>query len=86
MPVVYTLQHSRVLSHGDDDVKFIGVYRTRDAAEAAVRRLIDKPGFSSYPTLVERDSESDEGFHIGAYELDEDHWAEGFITMDEAMA
>lgn len=80
MQTVYTLQHQRVLTDGQDDVKFIGVYRTHGAAEAAVLRLADKPGFARFPRIVEPGSD-DEGFYIDAYELDEDHWIDGFVTM-----
>jgi hypothetical protein len=47
----------------------IGVYRTRAAADAAVARLQSQPGF-----------ESRRDFHIDRYELDKDHWTDGFVT------
>lgn len=72
MSVVYVLQHEYETDGGGDNVKFIGVYSSRERAEAAVERLRDQPGFSSYP----------EGFCIDEYKLDRDHWAEGFVTVD----
>jgi hypothetical protein len=42
----------------------------REHAEAAVSRLRMLPGFRDVP----------EGFSIGSYELDEEHWIEGFVT------
>jgi homoserine kinase type II len=44
------------------------VYRTEEAARAAIGRLIPQPGFRKYP----------DGFEIDGYELDKDNWAEGF--------
>jgi hypothetical protein len=55
---------------GRDDEEFlIGVYRTEDGAKAAIKRLADRPGFRDRP----------EGFQICRYELDRDHWTEGYI-------
>ena len=56
--------------HGDEDEKLIGVYSTRENAEAATKRVAGKPGFADQP----------EGFEICPYELDVDHWTEGYIT------
>ena len=68
--VVFVVQHIHRLSHDADDVKFIGVYSTRRNAQAAVRRLRRMPGFSSTP----------KGFCISEYEIDQDNWAEGYLT------
>ena len=65
---VYVLQHARPKEDGDDDVKFIGVYSSQKAAEAAIERLRIQPGFAEYP----------EEFHLDPYEIDVDHWTEGF--------
>ena len=46
----------------------IGVYRTRADCESAMVRLKDKPGFRDYPS----------GWEISEYELNHDHWTEGF--------
>ena len=64
-----------VLSHIDafEDGKLIGVYRTEGDAAAAIERMKGKPGFS------------DEGgkFVIDAYELNHDHWTEGFVRPED---
>ena len=65
---VFVLQHARPKEDGDDDVKLIGVYSSQAAAQAAIARLRKQPGFSEYP----------DDFHLDPYELDMDHWTEGF--------
>jgi hypothetical protein len=54
---------------GEDDEKLIGVYRQAADAKAAIERLRNKPGFVTCP----------EGFQICSYELNRDHWTEGFV-------
>ena len=66
MSPCYVLVHER---RDTEDVKFIGVYSSKFAAEAAIDRLRLAPGFRDYL----------EGFSIDAYEIDQDHWVEGFI-------
>ena len=68
---VFVLQHSHEFDDGTEDVKMIGVYSSRTRAEAAVARLKTVPGFASSP----------EGFVIDEYELDVDHWRDGFVTL-----
>ena len=70
MAEVFVLQHEYEVD-GRDEAKLIGIYSSRAAAEAAVARLIEQPGFSQYP----------EGFSIDAYPLDQAHWVEGFSTI-----
>jgi homoserine kinase type II len=65
---VYVLQHE---NPKNEDVKFIGVYSSKAAARAAIQRLGKQPGFSK--TI--------EGFHIDTYEVDKDHWTEGYVTV-----
>ncbi len=60
---VYLLWHTD--SYGDE--KLIGVYATRSGASLAIGRVKDKPGFSGGGE-----------FEIAEYELDKDHWTEGF--------
>jgi len=69
MTTVYVLQHEYELD-GCDEVKLIGVYSSREMAEAAIERLASKPGFVDHPS----------GFCIDPCELDQDNWAEGFST------
>lgn len=82
MESVFVLQHLHVLPRGEDDVKLIGVYRTIEAARSAVERLRDQPGFRDHPQVVDPLEDTDEqGFHIGKYPLDKDHWSEGYVTL-----
>ena len=68
MTRVFVLQHVSDEDTPDEDVKMVGVYSSRDAAENAVARVRLLPGFREYPG----------GFKVDAYELDADHWREGF--------
>ncbi len=70
MKTVFILYHSYELD-GHDETKLIGVYSTNEQAEFAITRLKDKNGFKYRP----------EAFEISEYELDKDHWTEGFATM-----
>ena len=68
---VYVLQHEHELGDDSADVKMIGIYGTEADARAAQDRLSATPGFREH-----RD-----GFSIDAYELDQDHWTDGFHTI-----
>jgi hypothetical protein len=46
-----------------------GVYATEEQAKLAIQRLLTRPGFRDHPG----------GFSIDCYELNKDHWPEGFI-------
>lgn len=70
MKKVWIVQHVHEFNDEDEDVKFIGVYRSQESAERAVERLKLQPGFK----------DAIEGFHIDEYELDKDHWVEGYFT------
>jgi hypothetical protein len=56
---------------GVEETKLIGVYSSREGAELAVARTRSLHGFRDYAN----------DFHIDPYELDEDHWTSGFVTM-----
>jgi hypothetical protein len=62
------------MEDGTEDVKFIGVYSSRDNAQAAIARLGQTPGFSD--ALA--------GFHIDEYQVDKDQWVEGYSTLANA--
>jgi hypothetical protein len=82
MSSVFVVQHLHRLPDGTDDAKFIGVYKSRDSAEAAVKRLKTQPGFSEFPIIIDFETDdNDQGFHVEEYQLDQDHWAEGFISI-----
>ena len=78
---VFVVQHLREHADSSQNVKMIGVYRSRDAALAAVSRLREQPGFRELPAIVDYSSETSscEGFHIEEYSLDKDHWTEGYV-------
>ncbi len=71
---VFVLQHVHSSEDDVEDVKFIGVYSSREKAQAAVARLGRAPGFSDAP----------DGFHIDEYRIDQDQWVEGYVTLAEA--
>ena len=52
-------------------VKVVGVYSSRELAEAAVERTRLLPGFADEPG----------GFTIEQYEVDRDHWPRGFVRL-----
>jgi hypothetical protein len=68
MEKVFLLWHVVELD-GADDEKLIGVYRAEPDAKTAIERLSDKPGFADFG----------DGFQICPYELNRDHWTEGFV-------
>jgi hypothetical protein len=70
MKSAFVLQHSYEIN-GNDETKFIGVYATNELAEDAILRLKIQPGFRDRP----------EDFHISEYELNKDHWVEGYAVM-----
>jgi hypothetical protein len=74
MNTVFIVQHLREDPDGYDDVKLIGVYSTKDLAQASVERHKALPGFSDYPL----------GFDISEYELDKDEWNEGFLDLSQS--
>ena len=65
MNKVFVLQHES----DDGDVKFIGVFSSKQVAESAVWRLKSEAGFA----------QSQSGFSIDTYEIDRIYWAEGFV-------
>lgn len=71
MASVFVLQHVHSLEDGAEDIKFVGVYSSRQRAQEAVARLAALPGFADAP----------DGFHIDEYPVDRDHWAEGYATV-----
>ena len=76
MTSVYVVQHVHSRDDDNDDVKFIGVYSSRDNADAAVARLSLQPGFS----------ETIDGFSVDEYHPDRDQWVEGFVEAGAVYA
>ncbi|GGF11702.1 hypothetical protein SAMN05443634_11616 [Chishuiella changwenlii] len=58
-----------------DEVKFIGVFSSKQKAEEAKNLLKNKKGFINYP---------EDCFIIGEIGVDTVEWLEGFITTEEA--
>jgi hypothetical protein len=80
MDSVFVVQHLRVDPDGAENVKFIGVYRLLDSAQSAIERLKSQPGFCDASRIVDPLKDDDlSGFHIDEYEMDKDHWTEGFV-------
>ena len=71
MASVFVLQHVHSREDGVEDVKFIGVYSSREKAQAAAARLGGLPGFAEVP----------DGFHVDEYRVDQDQWAEGYVAV-----
>jgi hypothetical protein len=67
---VFILWHVHELESGDDE-KLIGVHQTEDDAKAVIDRLRSQPGFKDTP----------EGFQIDRYEINKDHWTEGYVVV-----
>jgi hypothetical protein len=65
---VFLLWHVHKVDDTDEE-KLIGVYRSEQDAKAAIQRLAKKPGFVTTP----------DGFQYEKYELNRDHWTEGFV-------
>jgi len=74
---VYLLQHSYEYEIYEDikteETKIIGIYSTEENAKMAKAHLRLKKGFNRFP---------DDCFYIDEYELDKNHWIEGFVTWN----
>jgi len=81
MKSVFVLQHVHTLPGGEEDIKLVGVYSSEALALKAVARIASQPGFRDDPVLVDPDGDRIDGFHIGKYAIDVDHWTEGFVTV-----
>jgi hypothetical protein len=81
MTSVFVVQHLHVLPGAIDDTKLVGVYSSHSMALAAVARLCLELGFRDHPRVVEPGDEDDQGFHVSEYQLDLDHWCDGYVTV-----
>ena len=78
---VFLLEHLHVLGPGEEDVKALGIYSSREAAMAAVERFRKLPGFCDTPQMADHSKPGPaEGFNIDEYKLDQDSWSEGYET------
>ncbi len=67
---VYLLWFVRERDDREDCELLIGVYSSEPEAKAAIERMKGKRSFADLP----------DGLQIHAYQLDQDHWTEGFIV------
>ena len=72
MNTVFLIHHVARDGQPDEDTKLLGVYSDRQQAHAALTRFLKLPGF--------RDDQA--GFLLEEYTLNEDHWTEGFVTVE----
>jgi len=68
---VFLVEHVHVLDGGEESIKTIGIYSTREKAQQAVERLRLRPGFCDAP----------DGFSIDLYWVDQDGWEDGYVTL-----
>jgi hypothetical protein len=79
-PSVFLLQHVYADVDGNEHVKIIGVYRSRELADRAANKAKALPGFRDTQLVVSANGpEGSAGFHVDEYFLDVDHWTEGFV-------
>jgi len=69
MEEVFILFHANQRADADEDWKLVGVYSSMTVAKAARKRIMSLPGFRALP----------DGFFIDKYDIDKDHWIEGFV-------
>ena len=79
---VFFVQHCHELPCGCTGAKMIGIFSSRERAEAAVLGLKDQPGFRDASGILAADEVGDrDGFFIGVWKMDEGlGWGEGFVT------
>ena len=72
MDSVYLLWYVKAPDSDDEDELLVGVCDSEKKAQNAIERLKDKPGFVTAP----------EGFQIHRYEVNQDHWTDGFVATN----
>ena len=76
MTMVYEIKYARDLSDDVTDVKFVGVFSTREKANEALEEVKKLPGFAQYPECL----------LVTEVEVDLDHWTYGFFTPNDLCA
>lgn len=71
MKTAHLLFHTHQMPNGEENSKLIGVYATPADTTAAQQRASAKPGFKDHAN----------GFTIDAYQIGNDHWADGFQPL-----
>ena len=83
--ILYIVEHLHILYDDVEDIKFLGVFSTKEKAEKAIQILSKQPGFKDFPKIIDdNDIENDviEGFYIIKVVVDEiAEWKEGFTTV-----
>ena len=69
---VYILWHTHEFDDGTEDSKLLGVYSSELIAQERIAQYSKLPGFK----------EQLNGFEIVKYQIDLNHWKDGFITKD----
>jgi hypothetical protein len=72
MDTVFVLRHVHEFDDGHEDLKIIGIYRTRQDAESVLEWVKEQPGFRLHV----------EGFSIDEWPLNQTGWREGFSTAN----
>lgn len=68
--VVHLLWFVKEMPEGEEDIELlIGVYSSEEEAKAAIERVKNLRGFVDFQ----------QGFEICPYQLNRDHWTEGFV-------
>jgi hypothetical protein len=78
MSNVYLLYHLSTLRSGDQQVLFVGAYKTRASALRAIDRLKKQPGFKQNPKLRNQKIDHGDGFNINRVRFGSDNWSAGF--------
>ena len=73
MTIVYEVGYARELSDDVTDVKFVGVFSTREKADEAFEAVKTHPPYSRYPECL----------YVMDVEVDIDHWTYGFFTPED---
>ena len=83
--ILYIVEHLHILYDNVEDIKFLGVFSTKEKAEKAIQMLSKQPGFKDFPKIIDdNDIDNDiiEGFYIMKVVVDEiAEWKEGFNTI-----
>ena len=79
--ILYIVEHLHILYDDVEDIKFLGVFSTKEKAEKAIQILSKQPGFKDFPKII--DDNDIEDFYIIKVVVDEiAEWKEGFTTVN----
>jgi len=73
MTTVYEVGYARELNDDVTDVKFVGVFSTREKADEAFMTVRSLLPYSRFPDCL----------YVMDVEVDIDHWTYGFFTPEE---